>query len=129
MVSNRDDATISILDAATLASLGVVATAPHPEQIAILPDSAKAFVTSGTTDQISVVDLKRTVLLTNLVLGGTPDDLILKPDGGELYIPSSESHGLLIVNTETNEVGDFRLLGHVADAGRARARNGDALRV
>jgi DNA-binding beta-propeller fold protein YncE len=46
-----------------------------------------------------------------------PDDLILKPDGGELYIPSSNAHGLLIVNTATNEVGDFLLLGMSPSAG------------
>jgi YVTN family beta-propeller protein len=39
LVSNRDDSTVSLLDAASLASLGDVAVAPHPEQIAILPDS------------------------------------------------------------------------------------------
>jgi DNA-binding beta-propeller fold protein YncE len=55
--------------------------------------------------------LKRKMLLARLALGGRPDDLILKPDGGELYIPSSGTHGLLIVDTQTNEVGDFLLLG------------------
>jgi DNA-binding beta-propeller fold protein YncE len=103
---------LSILDANSLATRGVVAVAPDPEQIAILPDSAKAFVTSGTKSEISVVDLKRNrALLANLALDGTPDDdLVLKPDGGELYVPSSDAHGLLIVNTEANEVGDFLLL-------------------
>ena len=47
-VSNRDDSTVSILDASSLATRGVVAVAPDPEQIVILPDGAKAFVTSGT---------------------------------------------------------------------------------
>ena len=40
-----------------------------------------------------------------------PRTICSAPDGGELYIPSSNAHGLLIVNTETNEVGDFLLLG------------------
>ena len=111
LVSNRDDATVSLLDGNTLAQIAVIATAPDPEQIAILPDNSKAFVTSGSTNQISVLDLKRKVLVTNLALGGAPDDLDLKPDGGELYITSSSAHGLLIVNTGTNEVGDFLLLG------------------
>jgi YVTN family beta-propeller protein len=43
--------------------------------------------------------------------------LILKSDGGELYIPSGDAHGLLIVNTLTNEVGDFLLLGMSPAAG------------
>jgi YVTN family beta-propeller protein len=63
------------------------------------------------------VDLKRTALLVNLSLGGAPGDLILKSDGGELYIPSGDAHGLLIVNTLTNEVGDFLLLGMSPAAG------------
>ena len=64
-----------------------------------------------------MVDLKKTVLLANLSIGGTPGDLILKADGGELYIPSGDAHGLLIVNTLTNEVSDFLLLGMSPTAG------------
>src|SRR5271170_6773291 len=102
VVSNRDDATVSLLDAGTLGAIATIGTAPSPEQIAILPDDSKAFITSGTSNQVSVVDLKRKVLLANLALGGTADDLDLKPDGGELYITSGSAHGLLIVNTDTN---------------------------
>jgi len=56
VVSNRDDSSISILDAATLTSLAVVPVVAQPEQLAILPDSSKVFVTSGTANEISVVD-------------------------------------------------------------------------
>jgi DNA-binding beta-propeller fold protein YncE len=37
--------------------------------------------------------------------------MILKPDGGELYVISPESHGLQAINTWTHEVGDYVLLG------------------
>ena len=117
LVSNREDSTVSLLDASSLATLGVVTVVSQPEQIEILPDDSKAFITSGDSPQISVVDLKQKVLLTNLALGGTPDDLILKPDGGELYIPSGNTHGLVVVNTSTDEVGDFVLLGLSPTAG------------
>src|SRR5580704_8502907 len=66
VVSNRDDATVSLLDAGSLASLAIISVAPQPEQIAVLPDSSKAFVSSGTSNQVSVVDLRRKVLLANL---------------------------------------------------------------
>ena len=75
-----------------------------------------------------MVDLKKKVLLANLALGGRPDDLILKPDGGELYIPSAQTHGLLIVNTQTNEVADFLLLGMSPTSG-ALARSTGTLYV
>jgi YVTN family beta-propeller protein len=47
--------------------------------------------------------------------------LLLKPDGGELYIPSGDAHGLFVVNTQTNEVGDFRFLGMSPMAGALSA--------
>jgi YVTN family beta-propeller protein len=37
---------------------------------------------------------------------------VLKPDGGELYVISTDAHGLIVVNTQTNSVGDFVLLGN-----------------
>jgi DNA-binding beta-propeller fold protein YncE len=37
--------------------------------------------------------------------------MILKPDGGELYVISPEAHGLQVINTWTHEVGDYVLLG------------------
>lgn len=112
VVSNHDDATVSVLDAANLETKSVVSVVPDPEQIVILPNSSKAFVSSGSRDEVSVVDLHRGVLLSDLELDGKPDALLLKPDGGELYISSSTAHGLLVVNTQTEEVApDFIPLG------------------
>src|SRR5260370_27006509 len=43
--------------------------------------------------------------------------MILKPDGGELYVLSPESHGLQAINTETHEVGDYIVLGSAPTRG------------
>jgi DNA-binding beta-propeller fold protein YncE len=61
--------------------------------------------------KLSVVDLKRGVLLTNLELAGRPSQMILKPDGGELFVLSPESHGMQAINTWTHEVGDYVVTG------------------
>jgi DNA-binding beta-propeller fold protein YncE len=37
--------------------------------------------------------------------------MLLKPDGGELYLISPEAHGLQIVNTWTHELADYMMLG------------------
>jgi DNA-binding beta-propeller fold protein YncE len=76
-----------------------------------LPDSSLAFVMSRSSTRLSVVDLQRSMLLTNLELAGKPSQMILKPDGGELYVLSPESHGLQAINTWTHEVGDYVVLG------------------
>jgi YVTN family beta-propeller protein len=43
--------------------------------------------------------------------------MILKPDGGELYVISPESHGLQVINTQTHEVGDFVVIGDTPTRG------------
>jgi YVTN family beta-propeller protein len=55
--------------------------------------------------------------VTNLDLAGNPSDMLLKPDGGELYVISPEAHGLQVINTWTHEVGDYMVLGSAPTRG------------
>ncbi len=118
LVPDRDSGTLTILRTADLGLIATVRVAPGPEHVVVLPDSSKAFVAAAgagasreSSGQVSVVDLKRNVLLTNLPLPGAAAGLVLKPDGGELFVPAPASHGLAIVNTWTNEIGDQVLMG------------------
>jgi hypothetical protein len=43
--------------------------------------------------------------------------MLLKPDGGELYVISPEAHGLQAINTWTHEVGDYVMLGSAPSYG------------
>jgi len=111
VVVNHGDATLGIHDAKTLISRVAVPVVPNPDDVTVLPDSSVAFVMSRLEKKISVVDLKRGMLLANLDLAGKPSQMILKPDGGELFVLSPESHGLQAINTWTHEVGDYIVLG------------------
>ena len=111
------EGTLGIHDAATLGLRGSVAVVPQPEDVAVLPDSSLAFVLSRSERRMSVVDLRRGVLVTNLELAGKPADMLLKPDGGELYVISPEAHGLQAINTWTHEVGDYMVLGSTPTRG------------
>jgi YVTN family beta-propeller protein len=66
---------------------------------------------------VAVVDLRSGVLVANLELAGKPTDMLLKPDGGELYVISPEAHGLQAINTGTHEVGDYMVLGSAPTRG------------
>src|SRR5580700_7663569 len=66
VVPNREDSTVEIFDATTLASLATIGVASHPEQVVIMPDSSVAFVSATGSNEVSAVDLKRRVLVTNL---------------------------------------------------------------
>ena len=117
LVLNHRDATLGIHDAATLALRSMIGIVKQPERVVILPDSSLAFVLSRTEHRLSVVDLRRSVLVTNLELDGNPSDMLLKQDGGELYVISPEAHGLQVINTWTHEVGDYMVLGSAPTRG------------
>jgi YVTN family beta-propeller protein len=48
---------------------------------------------------------------------GTPTDLLVKPDGGELYVMAPEMHGLEILNTWTTDVAESMVLGSAPSRG------------
>jgi YVTN family beta-propeller protein len=110
VVPNREDATVTVLDAATLAVQKTIAVAPQPEQVIILPYGSKAFV-SAASGVVSVVDLEKGVLLANLSVQGQPTDLLMTADTGQLIVPTPSNHGIGILYTSTNEYGDHVLLG------------------
>lgn len=58
-----------------------------------------------------MVDLQKRALIANLETDGTAADFVFSRDAGELYIPSPDAHGLIIVSTWTNEVNDYLLAG------------------
>ena len=117
VVVNHHDATLGIHDAQSLQQRSIVGVVANPDDVAILPDSSVAFVISRSEKKLSVVDLKRSLLITNLELAGKPSQMILKPDGGELFVLSPESHGLQAINTWTHEVGDYIVTGSAPTRG------------
>src|ERR1700719_2727329 len=71
-------AIVALHDAATLALRGTIPVVARPEDIAIMADSSIAFIRSASEPRISVVDLRRGVLLTHLELAGRPTQMLLK---------------------------------------------------
>ncbi len=55
-------------------------------ELAIVPDSSKVFVACSESQQVGVVDLKTDKLLTLLDVGKTPVHIVVKPDGGEVFV-------------------------------------------
>src|SRR5262249_6375050 len=104
--------------------LRVRATLPvckQPEDIAILPDSSKAFVACSGSSQVASIGLKNddpkrgTIkddrVLALLDVGRTPVSLTLKPDGGELIVCDFDADSISIIETGNDEVGSSTLIG------------------
>ena len=97
----------------------------QPEDIAILPDSTKAFVACSGSSQVASIalrndggkngdkggDKKNDRVLALLDVGRTPVSLTLKPDGGELMVCNSDSDSISIIETGNDEVGSSLEIG------------------
>jgi len=92
---------------------------PGATDIAILPDSSKAFIACSGGDGVMVVALaaapeswaaKQDPTLTSdhllavLQVGKTPVQLALKPDGGQIFCANFGSDSISSIDTQTNEV-------------------------
>jgi YVTN family beta-propeller protein len=94
--------------------------------VAILPDSTKAFVACSGSHQVMVVwlavaadswrgrqdqTLQRDHLLCLLDVGQTPTHLTMKPDGGEVFSTNFDSDSISEISTWTNEVVSTNKVG------------------
>jgi YVTN family beta-propeller protein len=131
VVTNRADNTVSIIDAKTLRVRTTLPVCQQPEEIAILPDSSKAFVACSGSSQVASIALqsgdqksdgqngegqksdtqKKDRLLALLDVGRTPVSLTLKPDGGELMVSNFDSDSISIIETGNDEVGSSLEIG------------------
>jgi len=93
----------------------------QPEDIAIQPDSSKAFVACSGSSQVASIALASSPgknpdptsdrVLALLDVGRTPVSLALKPDGGELMVCDFDSDSVSIIETGNDEVGSSVLIG------------------
>src|SRR5262249_37091914 len=72
VVLNKKDATVGVYDAAALQLRAAIPVIPDPEDATILADNSIAFILSRTQKRLSVVDLRKGLLLTNLEIAGAP---------------------------------------------------------
>jgi YVTN family beta-propeller protein len=137
VVSNHGSGSVSIFDvtpydAASAASQPAIrlrstfSGCPGSADIAILPDSSKAFVACSAGHQIMTLSLaaapsswaaKQNPALTTdhllvfLDVGKSPVHLAMKPDGGEIFVSNFGSDSISEISTWTNEVGGTYTIG------------------
>ncbi len=133
VVSNRVGGSASIIDASadpgSQRVRSVWTGCPGATDIAILPDSTKAFVACSGGHQVMAIELatpsakpsprasssntpiRKDALLALLDVGKTPISLAIKPDGGEIYVANYDDGSISEINTSTNEVGGAYFVG------------------
>lgn len=119
VVSLRGSSAIALLDAVTLHIRHIIPVAPQPEQLFVLPNGERVFISAAGSQQVSVVDLQRQQLLTNLPLNSRASAFVFNTQEkkAELYAITPDAHGMTVLDTWRNEVGDSRILGSAPSQG------------
>ncbi len=121
VVANRGAGSVSIIDPRSRQLRKVISGCPGAADIAILPDSSKAFAACSAGHQVMAILLARSAdsgalaredaLEAMLQVGQAPVHLALKPDGGELFVSNSLSDSISEVITGTDDVIGAYLMG------------------
>jgi YVTN family beta-propeller protein len=132
VVANRRGNSVSIIDVAGRSVRAIFDNCPGASDVAILPDSTKAFIACSAGHQVMAVALADSKanpgqpdrLESFLDVGRAPVQLALKPDGGELFVSNSASDSISEVDTSKNDVGGAYLIGDGPVRGLVSGDNG-----
>ena len=119
VVANRRGNSVSIIDRKARTVRAIFDGCAGAADIAILPDSLKAFVACSAGHQVMALALANAKeapatsdrLEALLDVGRGPLQLALKPDGGEAFVSNSLSDSISEIDTSKNDVGGASLIG------------------
>jgi YVTN family beta-propeller protein len=116
LVANAGDGTISVVDLVAGASVATIQLPPFdgfpavPNDIAILPDGSRAYVTDHDSDPgslVYVIDLITRTVITQVAVGAFPASIAVTPDGTQVWVPCRGDGDLFVIDTLTNTVVGF----------------------
>ena len=133
VVANRAGGTVSLFSvhgpessAPPLVLRATLPGCPGATSPVVLPDSSKAFVACSSANQVLALSLAAAPgswaahqdatqlqdhVLALLDVGKDPEQLTLKPDGGEIFVSNLASDSISEISTQTNEVGSTFAIG------------------
>ena len=109
LVTTLSPPAVSVL---SLSTRKVIASIPlafdsQPNNVAVLPDGSRAYVTSheyNPSARVFVIDLTTRKVLTTLFVAGYPAGIASTPDGSQVWVTSRGDGVLSVIDTMTNSV-------------------------
>jgi YVTN family beta-propeller protein len=108
-VSDWADRVVLVIDPIELRVVKRIAVGEHPNQMVLHPEDDRLFVACASSNSVSVIDVKRGVVIETIVTslfpnapeGSTPDALALSPEGETLYVANADNNCIAVVDVET----------------------------
>lgn len=100
VVANAGNGSLSFI---STSSLRVVATVPlggsrEPSALAVSPDGSRIYAASFNTDDVVVVDIGSTSVVSSIPVGAGPTDLVVSQDGNDLFVVNNGDGSVSIVD-------------------------------
>jgi YVTN family beta-propeller protein len=110
----------------TLTTGGRIAAGRHPSAMLLSHDGSRLFVTSGSTDKISVIDTRSKQVIGVLndappagpSEGSTPNAFALSPDGSRLFVAEADNNAIAIFDLSAKTSGVSAATGNDNLSGR-----------
>lgn len=77
-----------------------------PWSVAITPDSQFAYITTGSSNTVAVVDIGKEAVVDSIPVDLEPNGVAITPDGAYAYVTNSGWNSVSVIDTRTNSVAD-----------------------
>ncbi|MCV7298436.1 beta-propeller fold lactonase family protein [Mycobacterium barrassiae] len=103
-VTNTEDDTVSVIDAATNTIIATIAVGDQPAGIAVSPDGSTVYVANATGGTVSVIDSASNTVTATVNLGVTAYTMVVSADGSRVYVANALEDSVTVIDAATNTV-------------------------
>jgi YVTN family beta-propeller protein len=104
-VSNRHDATVSVIDEGTATVIATIPVGNRPEGVGITPDNAYVYVANVNDGTVSVIQTSSNTVIATVTVGSSPTDVKVAPNGVTAYVTNLGSGNITPITVSTNTAG------------------------
>ncbi len=104
-VTNFFDDSIVAVDWQTLAFGVPIPVAQYPRDVALSPDGMRAYVADEGANEVSVVDLATSSVISTIHVGGGPWGIRVAPDGRTAWVANNADNSVQPIDTATLAAG------------------------
>ncbi len=127
-VTNSEDDTVSVIDAATNTITATIGVGDQPLGIAVSPDGSTVYVANALGETVSVIDTASNTVTATVNIGVSAFTMAVSADGTRIYVANPLEDSVAVIDAATNMVVSTFITGD-NPAGLALSADGATLYV
>ncbi|MDR3696012.1 beta-propeller fold lactonase family protein [Mucilaginibacter sp.] len=99
---NPDKGNVQMFDGTTYVQRATQLVGLNPHCVVFSPDGYRGYVTSGSRDNISVINTALCNVITTISVGANPWGIVISPDGNTVYVANHDDNTVSVVSVSAN---------------------------